>query len=437
LLEQILTDQRGGSFPEQFHPRLRNLRNVGAFSIAIALVIQYWGNWRTVAVLVAMMPVMVSIGLVGIPAVARRSGQGIAETVRMFASAGCFLIYGPFVEWSVVLWLYLPLNMVWLHGTGGRERTRAALYLLLTTSVPLLAGCDPVMPLAFGLLGVICFLIAEQRTAILMATLRKVVDQQQELQRVHQRALAQEKLTSLGMMAAGVAHEINNPMSFVTSNISSLYKDLKRQPDLPELLKEYVDDVLPATLDGIKRVNDIVADLRRFSRGDLEGYTEYQLDTEIHASLRLAHSALAHCKVALELTDVGPLVGRSRQIGQVLVNLLVNAGQATAPGGQVVLSTQREAEGVIVKVRDTGVGMSPETMSHLFQPFFTTKPPGMGTGLGLAVVHGIVTSHGGRIEVESEPGKGTCVTLYLPRVPPVTRPITSSRSPSGSTQSVA
>jgi two-component system NtrC family sensor kinase len=425
------------SFPEQSHPGLRRLRNGGAILFNLVLAIQHRENWRAVTVLVLMIPVMAFIGLVIVPAVARRSTQSIAETVRMFASAGCFLLYGPLVEWSVVLWLYLPLNMVWLHGTGGRERTRAALYLLITTTVPVLAGCDPLLPVAFGMLGVISFLIAEQRTAILMATLRQAVDQQQELQEVHKRALAQEKLSSLGMMAAGVAHEINNPMSFVTSNVSSLYKDLKRQPSLPELLKEYVDDVLPATLEGIRRVNDIVSDLRRFSRGDPDGYIEYSLDAEVHAAMRMAHSALTHCKVVLELADVGPLMGRPRQIGQVLVNLLVNAGQATAPGGEVVLSTQREAEGARVKVKDNGVGMSPEIMHHLFQPFFTTKPMGMGTGLGLAVVHGIVSSHGGRIDVESELGKGSCFTVFLPRVPPVTQPSNSQRSPSGSTHSVA
>jgi signal transduction histidine kinase len=110
------------------------------------------------------------------------------------------------------------------------------------------------------------------------------------------------------------------------------------------------------------------------------------------------------------------VVGRPRQIVQALVNVLVNAGQATEAGGVVRLSTLRRGEGVCVEVRDTGTGMTPETMRNLFQPFFTTRPPGMGTGLGLAVAHGIVTAQGGRIEVESELGKGSCFTLHLPRV---------------------
>ena len=239
----------------------------------------------------------------------------------------------------------------------------------------------------------------------------------EEMRRMHAHAIEQEKLSSLGMMAAGVAHEINNPMSFVASNVNLLLKDLKEQPSLSEPLREHVEEVLPATLEGIKRVNAIVADLRRFARGDPEAFVEYDLNAEVRMALRIAHNQLRHCQVECELEEVGPVVGRPRQMAQVLVNLLVNAGQATAEQGQVLIATRREGDWVFIKVRDTGTGMAPETPRKIFQPFFTTKPPGMGTGLGLAVVHGIVTAHGGRIEVESELGKGTCFTLHLPRVP--------------------
>ncbi len=194
---------------------------------------------------------------------------------------------------------------------------------------------------------------------------------------------------------------------------------MRDEPNLSEAMKEYVDDVLPATLDGIKRVNAIVADLRRFARGDPEAHTGYELDAEVETALRIAHGQLGHCRVEKELGGVGTMVGRPRQIVQVLVNLLVNAGQATASGGVVRISTRSEGKGVRVEVSDTGTGMSEETKRHLFEPFFTTKPAGEGTGLGLSVVHGIITSHGGRIEVESEPGQGTRFIFYLPRSPPL------------------
>jgi two-component system, NtrC family, sensor kinase len=307
--------------------------------------------------------------------------------------------------------------MLWFDGRGW-ERVRAIGYLAVVDAVALLDGCDPRLPLAFTVLGSITFLVADKRTTLHQTMLRQVLEQREQLQKAHERALEQEKLSSLGMMAAGVAHEINNPMSFVTSNVSSLYKELQRQQELPGPLREYVTEVLPETLDGIRRVNAIVSDLRRFSRGDAEIPTEYDLNDEARAALRIAHGQLSHCKVEAELGEVGRVVGRPRQVAQVLVNLLVNAGQATSPGGRVHLSTGREGDQVRMEVRDTGAGMPPEVLSRLFQPFFTTKPLGMGTGLGLAVVHGIVTSHGGRITVRSQPGEGTCFTVYLPCEPP-------------------
>jgi two-component system NtrC family sensor kinase len=326
----------------------------------------------------------------------------------------------------VVAWLFLPFNMLWFDGEDRWVRLRAVGYLLCVDAVALLTGCDPLLPLAFSVLGIVTGLVTERRANLHRAMLREVVAQREQLQEAHQRALAQEKLSSLGMMAAGVAHEINNPMSFVTSNVRSLYKELQQQRELPEPLREYVAEVLPETLDGIRRVNAIVADLRRFSRGDPESAHEYDLNEEARAALRIAQGQLGHCEVETVLGEVGKVVGRPTQLVQVLVNLLVNAGQATAPGGRVRLSTCLEGELVRIEVRDTGSGMPPEVRSRLFQPFFTTKPHGEGTGLGLAVVHGIVTAHGGRIEVESQPGQGSCFTVYLPRVLP-----SQERRPSG------
>jgi len=217
--------------------------------------------------------------------------------------------------------------------------------------------------------------VSERRGELMRTALESVLRQReqlekahQELQQMHQRALEQERLSSLGMLAAGVAHEINNPMSFVTSNVNLMLRDMREEPHLSETMKEYVDDVLPATLDGIKRVNSIVADLRRFARGDPEAYTGYDLDAEVETALRIAHGQLGHVRVEKDLGGVGTVVGRPRQLVQVLVNLLVNAGQATASGGLVRVTTRRDKDAV---------------------------------------------------RVESEPGQGTCFIIRLPLVPPL------------------
>jgi signal transduction histidine kinase len=325
------------------------------------------------------------------------------------------------------VWFFVPYNLLWFYGLDAWGRHRMGVYLAVINAAAFWSGGDPQLQILFTLLGIFGHLLSEKRDSLLRGVLQQVLAQREqlekahrELRQMHERALEQEKLSSLGVLAAGLAHEINNPMSFVTSNVNSLLRDLRRQAGLPEELREYVDEVLPATLEGIQRVNATVADLRRFAQGDPGADAEYDLNDELKAALRVVHGQLSHCRVKVELGEVGRLVGRSRQIVQVLVNVLANAGQATAAGGRVSISTRREGEWARVDIRDEGEGMSEETKRQLFQPFFTTRPQ-KRRGTGLAVAHGIVTAHGGRIEVESELGKGTCVSLFLPRAPPPSR----------------
>ncbi len=411
--------------PEHVHKGIQAVAGLGPMATNVALILWYWGQWSTIITLVVVAAVLTLTNLWLVEWYARWHSRTVAEWLRMTANAIGICVGGHATHWSPLMLTFLPYNMLWFYGLDRWVRPRLVVYMAGVLAYALREEASKELLLAFSMLGFFGYLLTEKRAALLRQTLNQTLQQReqlqqahQQLQQVHERALAHEKFSSLGMMAAGVAHEINNPMSFVTSNVHSLYKELRRQDSLPEALKEYVDEVLPETLDGIRRVNAIVSDLRRFARGDPELHAEYDLNTEAQAALRIAHGQLAHCQVEVELGAVGTLVGRPQQIVQVLVNLLVNAGQATARGGRVHLSTRREGEGLQVEIRDTGSGMSPETLRNLFQPFFTTKPPGEGMGLGLAVAHGIVQAHGGGIDVESEPGKGTRFTVHLPRIPP-------------------
>jgi signal transduction histidine kinase len=419
--------------PEQLNTSVQRIAGPAAFIINLALVVSFWGQWRVVATVVAVALVLAPFNMVVLERFARRSSPVRVEALRMAANMVGIIALGIATRWSVLVWVFVPHNMLWSFGSARWVRQRMVLYLVAMNGVALATGARPDMALAFSLIGIFGYVVSEKRGTMMFGMLEQVLAQRaevekahQELQHMHQRALEQERLSSLGLMAASVAHEINNPMSFVTSNVSSMLKDLRAEPHLSDVMKEYADEVLPDTLDGIKRVNSIVSDLRRFSRGGFDGHVDYDFDAEVKMALRIARIQLHHVRLEQELAPVGTVVGRPRQLVQVLVNLLVNAGQATPPGGVVRLTTRHEGMWVRVEVRDTGTGMSEETKQHLFEPFFTTKPPGVGTGLGLSVVQGIIKSHGGRIVVESELGQGTCFTLELPRVPPLQPEGTSS-----------
>ncbi|OJT24336.1 histidine kinase [Archangium sp. Cb G35] len=402
---------------ERVQRGIQGVAGMGAAVANLALLLSVWGQWSAVLAVAGVSMVLTLLNAVLAERLVPWIGRAWAETVRMGINAAGICLIGIHTRWHVLLWVFVPYNMLWYFGLDSWVRPRMALYLVSIDGVALATGAEPTMVLSFSIIGIFGYLVSEKRGALLTEKNLELARAHQELQQLHQRAIEQERLSSLGLMAASVAHEINNPMSYVTSNVDSLLQDMRDEPNLSAPLKEYVDDVLPATLDGIKRVNSIVSDLRRFSRGDFEGYSSYDFNAEVRTALRIARIQLGHVRVEEALEEVGAVVGRPRQITQVLVNLLVNAGQATPAGGVVRLATRNEGALVRVEVRDTGSGMSEETKRHLFEPFFTTKPAGLGTGLGLSVVQGIIKAHGGRIEVESELGKGTCFTIELPKVP--------------------
>ncbi len=237
---------------------------------------------------------------------------------------------------------------------------------------------------------------------------------QAELESVRGRAVATDRLASLGRMAAGVAHEINNPMTYVSSNVALLREDLARGPLEPALRREYVEDVLPATEEGIRRVASIVADLRRFARGDTRESVAIDVNHEVQAAVRMCEATLDQRRVSVRLGALPPMMARAGEITQATMNLVANALDATKDGGEVRVETEVSAQQIVLRVVDTGVGMTPEIAARALEPFFTTKPTGEGTGLGLPVVHGIVVAHGGSLRIESTPGAGTTCEVRLP-----------------------
>ncbi len=230
-----------------------------------------------------------------------------------------------------------------------------------------------------------------------------------------------DRMASMGTLAAGVAHEINNPLAYVCSNISFIQEQLAQETLSPEMLPE-LREVVAETQEGTNRVRTIVQDLKTFARADEERRGPINVHQCIEGALRLVRNELQRTNARLEreLQPVPALLGNEGRLGQVLVNLLVNALQAFPTSGDVsnrlriATSWNEKSRRVMVEVEDNGAGISPEVMQRIFDPFFTTKPVGVGTGLGLAICHTIVQSMGGTIEVRSTLGRGTLFVLSLP-----------------------
>jgi signal transduction histidine kinase len=246
-----------------------------------------------------------------------------------------------------------------------------------------------------------------------------------ERKAVQARLRSVERMASLGTLAASVAHEINNPLSYLTSNLRYIDDELRAMALASESMAgprgQEVLQALQETLTGSNRVSEIVRDLKTFSRGDEEHRGPVNLHAVLELCTNMARSEIRHRARLVKEYGEPPLVNASEtRLGQVFLNLLVNAAQAIPEGADVkanevrVTTSRDEAGWAVVVVKDTGAGIAPEHLSRLFDPFFTTKPAGVGTGLGLSICHGIITGLGGRITVESEQGRGTLFRVSLP-----------------------
>ena len=290
---------------------------------------------------------------------------------------------------------------------------------------------------------------------VLMQDLRQVRFHDQELLRRHaelnvrltaaqEKLLQSEKLASIGQLAAGVAHEINNPIGYVHSNLGSLqeylhslfalieaYERALRSPDpramIPEIDQtrarldiDFISRDLPQLMtesrEGIERVTRIVRDLKDFSRSERdESWKLVDLHAGLESTLNIIWNELKY-KTTLEkhYGTLPPVECLPSELNQVFMNILINAGQAIGERGTIRVQTGHDGDHVWVEIADSGPGIPPEAQARIFDPFFTTKPVGKGTGLGLSISYGIVAKHHGRIDVDSRIGEGSRFRIVLP-----------------------
>ncbi|BDG10868.1 hypothetical protein AMPC_39810 [Anaeromyxobacter paludicola] len=349
----------------------------------------------------------------------RKCLEGLALAVSLGFAAAVVLEHGDGgLELQYVL---LPF-LVWAALRFGARGASAAAVLLAGVG----AWCtshgwfavtlpdDSNLPLQLFLL------VTVSTTLLLAAALSERLQAESALRESELRAEQASRLASLGTLAAGVAHEINNPLTFVSANLEYLGEQLaecgeRRCVTGPELMA-----VLREAQQGASRVADIVRDLKMVSREVESRRGVVDLHDEVRDALRLTANEVRHrARLSVELGPVPPVEAPARQLGQVLVNLLVNASQAIPEGEAsrhwIRVTTRTAADGrAEVEVADSGAGIPEALRARIFEPFFTTKPQGVGTGLGLSICSGIVGGLGGEIAFESEEGKGSVFRVLLP-----------------------
>lgn len=271
---------------------------------------------------------------------------------------------------------------------------------------------------------------------------RQLEQAYRDLKASQEQLLHQEKLATIGHLAAGVAHEINNPTGYIGSNLGTLTKYMGRisefigllggfssalPPDKAaelalarknskiDFLVEDSRDILAECLEGVGRIKKIVEGLKTFSRKDQNTSCLANINDCLENALTVAWNELKYnATVEKDYGDLPLIRCYPNQLAQVFMNLLVNAAHSIANLGIIRIRTFTENDHIFVSITDTGCGISPENQQKIFAPFFTTKKAGVGTGLGLSIVTEIVTRHGGKIAVESEMGKGSTFTISIP-----------------------
>jgi hemerythrin-like metal-binding protein len=286
----------------------------------------------------------------------------------------------------------------------------------------------------------------EARVEARTAELREALSR---MERTQGQLLQSEKMAAIGQLAAGVAHEINNPVGFVNSNIGTLKKyvgqlvdaigaltplldavdaahparqraaDALRRADI-EFLRADIADLIDESAHGLERVKKIVQDLKDFSHVDQAEWQDADLNECLEATLNVARNEIKYkATVEKQFGDLPPVRCVASEINQVFMNILVNSAQAIEGMGVIRIATGAAGDRVWVEIEDNGKGIPPDVLGRIFEPFFTTKPVGKGTGLGLSISWDIVVKkHGGEITVRSQPGLGTCFRIELPKLPP-------------------
>ena len=431
----------------EVNSRMNGINGAGAGVISVLIIASDWHDRRAVIEIALIQAAVIAFNTLVINNVLlRKWGAARAEILRAAVNVATQAYVNHIAGWPLPAWFLLPyVALAFDHLGANVARAVVAVSCIGTDVVAIHDGVHWTRPLVFTAFAAYCSVASHVRFSVIRDMLvdadaqRKRLEAEIEARHHAEVELRQaQKLEAVGRLAAGVAHEINTPLQFVSDTAQFMGESLEqlltgfdhvregtdveeeaRAVDL-EYLHENVPEATRMLADGLKRVSDIVASMKALANPERAGKVDLDLNGAVRATLTVArHEYRYVATVHEELGDVPRVRCQPGQIHQVLLNLVVNAahaiGDAGRRNGNITVRTSREGDDVILTVTDDGPGIPPEIQSKIFEPFFTTKQVGHGTGQGLAIARALVVDqHGGKLHFDSTPGVGTTFYVRLP-----------------------
>jgi signal transduction histidine kinase len=446
----------------EFTRQLIPMGNLGGITISVLIVAWMWGDWPRFAIAVGLTAFLLAFNILVTQYLAvARFGPKI-ELPRAIVNTVVSAIGNALLGWPLVVWFWLPISAI-LFDQQDAKHTLTGLLLMyaIQDAAALLCGVPIAMPIAFTVLGLVCFAVSNARVAIIREMVVRAHDQQEQLaraldslkaevatrERVELELRQAQKLEAIGRLAGGVAHEINTPMQFIGNSVQFVAEGMPdllamagrylaiagataadggagleaiADVDLP-YLTEHIPKALAAASDGVRRVANIVSSLKQFVVPTAHAVAIVDVNDAVRTALTLTrHEYDLVAEVEARLGDVPPILGNAGELNQVLLHILVNAAQAIgdvvgARGrGRITVATAVEGASVAIAITDTGGGISPDHRQRVFEPFFTTKQFGRGNGQGLALSRAMIEHQGGTVTFDSKLGVGTTFYVRLP-----------------------
>ena len=435
--------------------RLNNVNQLGAWAITTLMLVATWGQWRSFVAVLVVQAALVPFNAWVTLSLLKRRGVRTAELIRNVVNLAGTVLVGALTHWPLPIWLWLPFVALAFDHLGVRV-ARSILFTLCAAEVVggLAAGVPWLYPLTFVTLAIFCSELSSVRFRVIRDMLIASDAQRRLLEAVHDELRHAQKLEAVGRLAAGIAHEINTPVQFVSDSLHFLQEGngellklveayrraqaqlldgaspsrlaqelagLELQLDLA-FLKDELPQAASRSREGLRRIAEIVRSMKDFAHPDGKEARLVDLNGAITSTLTIARGEYKQvADVQVELGVLPLVTCHAGEINQVILNLLVNAAHAIADKvgdsgkrGKILLRTRHEGERVVIVIEDSGSGIPAHLRERIFEPFFTTKEVGRGTGQGLALARAIVLRHGGELSFRSEVGVGTTFEICLP-----------------------